>query len=140
MDWLASLRRQIQPGAGSVSYAGYADQPRLTGLADVTWTIHDWSSTANLRYTGPYAYADHAGSPFDCPDELRRLGHCRTPAFTLLDLDFDYGGFAHWRLELHVRNVLDHRPHYGGHPQIDFNPAFDDVAGRYVLLGFRYRQ
>ena len=140
LDWLASLRRRIQPGEASVSYAGYAGQPRLTGLAGVTWTIRDWSSTANLRYTGHYAYTDRAGSLFACPDELRQAGHCETPAFVLLDLDLDYTGFARWRLGLHVRNLLDHRPTYYGNPPIGFNPAFDDVAGRYFLLSFRYRR
>lgn len=139
LDWLAKLRRQIEPDATENSYAGYADQPRATALAGLTWSIHDWVAGANLRYTGGYAYASSADSALTCPDDQRSAGHCSTPAFTVLDLDLDYSGMASWHVGLNVHNALDHHPRYYGRPSLAYSPAFDDVVGRYVLLSFRYR-
>lgn len=139
LDWLARLRRQIHPGAPEEPYAGYASQPRITALAGLEWSWRDWAAAANLRYTGRYAYAPSANSLLTCPSSQQRLGRCSTPAFSLLDLDLDYAGFAHWRVSLNVHNVLDHRPVYYGNAAIGYNPAFDDVVGRYFLLSFRYR-
>ena len=102
--------------------------------------IGDWVSTANLRYTGRYAYQASANSPLVCPDEQRAAGHCSTPAFTLLDLNLDYGGFARWRLGINVHNALDHRPRYYGRSSLAYSPSFDDVVGRYVLLSAHYQR
>ena len=93
-----------------------------------------------MRYTGHYAYAPSANSRLSCPAEQAKLGHCNTPAFALLDLDLEYGGFDHWRLGLNVHNALDHRPTYYGSPPLGYSPAFDDVVGRYVLLSFHYHR
>ena len=139
VDWLAELRRQTHPGAALASFAGYANQPRTTALAGLEWARGDWSSTANLRYTGRYAFAPSAHSLVTCPTAQRQAGHCSTPAFTLLDLDLEYAGIRHWRFGLNVHNALDHRPVYYGNPVVAYNPAFDDVVGRYFLLSFRYR-
>ncbi len=140
VDWLSRLRRQIEPGAPAQSYAGYADQPRATALAGIEWTLSDWVATANLRYTGHYAFQSSAGSLPACPDTLRQAGHCRTPAFTLLDLNLEYGGIAHWRFGLDVHNALDHRPVYYGRPSLAYSPSFDDVVGRYFLVSFHYQR
>jgi iron complex outermembrane receptor protein len=139
VDWLAELRRQIHPGAVVESYAGYAGQPRTTALAGLDWTWRSWSANAALRYTGHYAFASGARSSISCPTAQVLAGHCETPAFTLLDLGVDYSGFRHWRLGLNVHNVTDHRPTYYGYPAVGYNPAFDDVVGRYLLLSVRYR-
>ncbi|MBU6247905.1 MAG: TonB-dependent receptor [Xanthomonadaceae bacterium] len=140
VDWLSKLRRQVEPGAPPQSYAGYADQPKATALAGVEWTLRDWVATANLRYTGHYAFQSSADSPLGCPQALRKAGHCQTPAFSLLDLDLEYGGIAHWRFGLNIHNALDHRPVYYGRPSLAYSPAFDDVVGRYVLLSFHYQR
>lgn len=139
LDWLTTLRRQIQPDATTENYAGYADQPRATALAGLTWSIGDWVAGANLRYTGGYAYGTSADSTLDCPDDQRAAGRCTTPGFSLLDLDLDYGGVPHWRIGLNVHNALDHHPRYYASPSTAYSPAFDDVVGRYVLVSFRYR-
>ncbi len=140
VDWLSKLRRQITPEAPAEPYAGYADQPRATALAGVEWTRGAWVATTNLRYTGNYAYQASANSPLGCPKELRAVGHCNTPAFTLLDLNLDYGGWAHWRIGINVHNALDHRPQYYSRPALAYSPSFDDVAGRYFLLSFHYQR
>ena len=140
VDWLARLRRQIEPDTPADDYAGYADQPRATGLAGVEWSVRDWIATANVRYTGGYAYQASAGSPATCPDQQREAGHCSTPAFALLDLDLEYGGIPHWRIGLDVHNALDHQPVYYGQPSLAYSPSFDDVVGRYVLLSFHYQR
>ncbi|MGN6739328.1 TonB-dependent receptor domain-containing protein [Dyella sp.] len=140
VDWLARLRRQIEPAATPEPYDGYADQPKATALAGVEWSYGDWISTANLRYTGRYAYQASANSPLVCPDEQRAADHCSTPAFTLLDLNLDYGGFARWRIGINVHNVLDHRPRYYGRSSLAYSPSFDDVVGRYVLLSVHYQR
>lgn len=139
VDWLAELRRQTHPGAVMVSFAGFANQPRTTALAGLEWARGDWSSTANLRYTGHYGFAPHSNSMITCPTAQQQAGHCTTPAFTVLDLDLEYAGIRHWRFGLNVHNALDHRPVYYGNPVAGYNPAFDDVVGRYFLLTFRYR-
>lgn len=139
IDWLARLRRQLLPGAAAVSFAGYAGQPRTTALAALEWRHLDWSSTANIRYTGAYDYKPYAGSPIDCGDAARTRHRCRTPDFALLDLNIGYDGWQHWSLDLNLRNVFDHRPRHYGNPALAYSPAFDDVVGRYVTLGFRYR-
>lgn len=138
-DWLAELRRQTNPGAALESFAGYANQPRTTALAGLEWTRGNWSSAANLRYTGHYAFAPGSSSLVSCPTAQQQADHCTTPAFTLLDLDLEYAGVRHWRFGLNVHNALDHRPVYFGNPVVSYNPAFDDVIGRYFLLSFRYR-
>jgi outer membrane receptor protein involved in Fe transport len=140
VDWLARLRRQIEPGAAPEPYDGYADQPRATALAGMEWARGDWVATANLRYTGRYAYQASANSPLACPDELRAAGHCSTPAFTLLDLNLDYGGFPRWRIGINVHNALDHRPQYYGRSSLAYSPSFDDVVGRYFLLSVHYQR
>lgn len=140
VDWLSKLRRQIAPEAPPEPYDGYADQPKATALAGVEWTRGDWVTTANLRYTGHYAYQASANSLLTCPDGLRSAGHCNTPAFTLLDLNLDYGGLAHWRIGINVHNVLDHRPQYYSRPSLAYSPSFDDVTGRYFLLSFHYQR
>ena len=117
VDWLARLRRQIQPDAAEEQLC------RLRRPAACHRTgrprpgrSRDWVAGANLRYTGHYAYAASADSPLTCPDEQRQADHCDTPAFTVLDLDLDYGGLPNWRIGLNVHNALDHRPtYYGGH-------------------------
>ena len=139
VDWLAELRRQTRPGAVLESFAGYANQPRTTALGGLEWTRGNWSSTANLRYTGHYAFAPSSNSLDTCPTVQQQADHCTTPAFTLLDLDLEYAGIRHWRFGLNVHNVLDHHPVYYGNPVVGYNPAFDDVVGRYFLLSFRYR-
>ncbi|HEX5305504.1 MAG TPA: TonB-dependent receptor [Dyella sp.] len=140
VDWLSKLRRQITPEAPPEPYDGYADQPKATALAGVDWTRGDWVGTANLRYTGHYAYRASANSLLTCPDALRRADHCSTPAFTLLDLNLDYGGFEHWRVGINVHNALDHRPRYYGRSSLAYSPSFDDVVGRYFLLSFHYQR
>jgi len=139
VDWLAELRRQTHPGAALESFAGYANQPRTTALAGLEWASGNWSSSANLRYTGHYAFAPSSNSLVTCPTAQQQAGHCTTPAFSLLDLDLEYAGIRHWRFGLNVHNALDHRPVYYGNPIVGYNPAFDDVVGRYFLLSFRYR-
>ncbi len=139
VDWLAELRRQTRPGAALESFAGYANQPRTTALAGLEWARGHWSSSANLRYTGHYAFASGSNSLDSCPSTLQQAGHCSTPAFSLLDLDLEYAGIPHWRFGFNVHNALDHRPRYYGNPVLAYNPAFDDVVGRYFLLSFRYR-
>lgn len=140
VDWLSKLRRQIEPGALPDAYDGYADQPKATALAGVEWTRGNWVTTANLRYTGHYAYQTSANSLLTCPKELRAAGHCSTPAFTLLDLNLDYSGFGHWRIGVNVHNALDHHPRYFGRPSLTYSPSFDDVVGRYFLLSFHYQR
>ncbi|OZB61951.1 MAG: hypothetical protein B7X39_04520 [Lysobacterales bacterium 14-68-21] len=140
VDWLSKLRRQIEPGASLQSYAGFADQPRATALAGVEWTLRDWVATANLRYTGHYAFQSSADSLLTCPDALRQAGHCNTPAFTLLDLNLEYSGIEHWRFGLNIHNALDHQPVYYGRPSLAYSPSFDDVVGRYFLLSFHYQR
>jgi outer membrane receptor protein involved in Fe transport len=139
VDRLAELRRQTRPGATLESFAGYADQPRTTALAGVEWARGNWTSTANLRRTGPYAFAPSSDSLLTCPGAWQQARRCTTPAFTLLDLDLEYAGLRHWRFGLNVHNALDHHPVYYGNPVAAYNPAFDDVVGRYFLLSFRYR-
>lgn len=140
VDWLSKLRRQIEPGAAPQAYDGYADQPKATALAGVEWTLRDWVATANLRYTGHYAFQSSADSLLTCPKVLRDAGHCDTPAFTLLDLDLEYGGIEHWRFGLNIHNALDHQPVYYGRPSLAYSPSFDDVVGRYFLLSFHYQR
>lgn len=140
VDWLSKLRRQIEPGATPQSYDGYADQPKATALAGVEWTLRNWVATANLRYTGHYAFQSSADSPLACPKALRDTGHCDTPAFTLLDLNLEYGGIPHWRFGLNIHNALDHQPVYYGRPSLAYSPSFDDVVGRYFLLSVHYQR
>lgn len=140
VDWLSKLRRQIEPDGPPETYDGYADQPKATALAGVEWSIDNWVASANLRYTGHYAYASSANSQLTCPDAQQQAGRCSTPAFTLLDLDLDYGGFPRWRIGLNVHNALDHRPTYYGRTTLAYSPAFDDVVGRYFLLSFHYQR
>ncbi|MDE3072525.1 MAG: TonB-dependent receptor [Pseudomonadota bacterium] len=139
MDWLAELRRQTRPGATLESFAGYANQPRATALAGLQWAAGNWTSNANLRFTGHYAFAPSSHSQITCPAAQQQSDQCTTPAFALLDLDLEYAGIRHWRFALNVHNALDHRPAYYGNPIVGYNPAFDDVVGRYFLLSFRYR-
>ncbi|WP_082190069.1 TonB-dependent receptor [Frateuria defendens] len=138
-DWLAALRQRIVPGEPESSYAGYADQPRLTALAGAVWNYRRWSVAANLRYTGGYTYAAYADSILTCPTVQKQHGHCSTPGFVLLDLDLGYAANAHWSFGFNVHNALDHRPVYYANSTVPYSPAFDDIAGRYFLLSFRYR-
>ncbi len=140
VDWLAQLKRQMQPGATGQNYAGYADQPRATALAGVDWSRGDWDAAANLRYTGAYRFADSDDGTPTCPSAQRARGRCTTPGFGLLDLNLDYTGVRHWRFGINLHNVLNHRPVYYGNPALAYNPAFDDVVGRYLLLSLHYQR
>jgi len=139
VDYLDRLDRQMIEGDPSMRYAGYASQPRVSALASLDWTYRDWSLGANLRFTGHYRYEPYAGSPLTCPDDLQQNGKCKTPAFSVLDLHAAYSGIAHWSFSFNVHNALDHQPVYYGSPGIAYNPMFDDVVGRYYLIGISYR-
>lgn len=139
IDYLDRLNRQMIAGDPVMRYAGYASQPRVSALASLDWTYRAWSVGANLRVTGHYRYEPYAGSPLGCPDDMQALNKCETPAFALLDLHAAFNGIAHWSLTLNVHNALDHQPIYYGSPGIAYNPMFDDVVGRYYLIGIAYR-
>lgn len=139
VNYLVRLDREIVANTPLLHYAGYASQPRWSALAGLEWSFHDWTTTANLRYTGHYRYEPYADSAESCPDYLVQLGKCNTPAFVLLDLNVAYGGFQHWTLAFNVHNALNHTPVYYGTPGTAYNPLFDDVLGRYYLFSFTYR-
>jgi len=139
IDYLDQLNRQMIAGDPSMRYAGYASQPRVSALASLDWTYRDWTVGGNLRFTGHYRYEPYAGSPLSCPDDMQQNDKCRTPSLTLLDLHAAYNGLPHWSFTLNVHNVLDHQPVYYGSPGVAYNPMFDDVVGRYYLVGIAYR-
>lgn len=139
VDYLDRLDRQMLAGDPAMRYAGYASQPRVSALASLDWTYRNWSLGANLRFTGHYRYEAYAGSPLICPDDMQQVNKCKTPAFTLLDLHASYSGIPHWSFSLNVHNALDHQPVYYGSPGVAYNPMFDDVVGRYYLIGIAYR-
>ena len=139
VNYLMRLDRQVVADTPLLHYAGYASQPRWSALLGLEWNYRDWSTTANLRYTGHYRYADYADSFEFCPDYLEQDDKCSTPAFVLLDLNLAYAGIPHWTIALNVHNALDHQPVYYGTPGNAYNPMFDDVLGRSYLLSFTYR-
>ncbi|MFC5741523.1 TonB-dependent receptor [Dyella tabacisoli] len=139
VNYLARLNREVVANTPLLHYAGYASQPRWSALAGLEWRYRDWTTTANLRYTGHYRYAPYADSYLSCPDYLEQADKCNTPAFVLLDLNTAYSGFRHWTLALNVHNALNHSPVYYGTPGTAYNPLFDDVLGRYYLFSFTYR-
>ncbi len=140
VNYLQRLDREMVAGMPLLHYAGYDSQPRWSALLGLEWNYRDWTTTANLRYTGHYRYGDYADSYEVCPDYLQQGGKCNTPAFTLLDLNLAYDGIPNVTLAFNVHNALDHQPVYYGAPGTAYNPMYDDVIGRSYLFSVTYRR
>jgi iron complex outermembrane receptor protein len=144
VNWLAQLKRRLVGDDTWLSYAGYANQPRVTALASLDWRYRDWLLTTNLRYTGHYAYAPYApyaaytDGAFRCSYQ-NPANHCETPAFTLVDVDVSYAGWPRWTFGVNVHNLFDHRPVFYGDTNLDYSPTFDDIVGRYLQFSVHYR-
>ncbi|KAF1005065.1 MAG: Colicin I receptor [Luteibacter sp.] len=138
VNYLKRLDRTIVSGMPVDHYAGYASQPRWTALLGIDWRYRDWTTTANVRYTGAYRYPTSSASFQTCPDYLATVGKCTTPAFVLVDLNLAYAGIRDWTVALNVHNLFDHSPAYYGSPGTAYNPLFDDVVGRAYQLSFTW--
>lgn len=134
-----SLRTRIAPRASTWQRAGYADEPRWTGVASVRWVYRDWSTTVSARYTGSQAYAQHADDLAGCPGYVAAAHKCATPAFFLTHLNVAYAGWASWRVAVNVANAFDHTPRYYREASGGYNPLFDDAVGRYFSASATYR-
>jgi outer membrane receptor protein involved in Fe transport len=129
-SYLWQLDRQTFDGTPVAHGAGYASQPRWTGLAELVLHTGDWTVAANARYTGRYRNAQSSTDPFGCEADGRTAVHCSTPDFILVDASVAYRGLPRWTFALNLHNVFDHAPVYYGSPGIAYNPLFDDVIGR----------
>ncbi len=144
VNWLVQLKRRLRAGDGWTTFAGNAHQPRITALAAIGWQQSDWSLGATLRYTGHYAYAPYqpyaafTTAASNCSTGMS-TGHCRTPAFTLVDVNLNYTGWAPWTFGFNVHNLFDHKPEFYSDSSLTYSPTFDDVVGRYVQFSVRYR-
>jgi len=138
LNYLSDLEREVIPGTDSLQSAGFASEPRVTAVTSLRWVTGPWIAGANLRYTGNYAYEAYAGAADSCPDYKVRLGSCRTPSFTLVNLSLTYQGLPHWSFSGYINNVFDHSPRYYDEAAGGYNPAFDDPVGRYFALRATY--
>jgi iron complex outermembrane receptor protein len=139
LNYLDRLDRRIAPGVALARSAGYADNPRLTGVATLRWALGDWVAGANVRYIGAYALEPYPGSGSPCPDYKAVQGKCTVPPFTLVNLNLTYTGIAHWAFTGSVNNVFDHTPRYYDEAAAGYDAAFDDALGRYYALRVTYR-
>ena len=139
LNYLGTLDRQLAPGIAPARSAGYADNPRLTGVATLRWVLGDWVGGANLRYIGSYALETYADSGSPCPDYKVTQGKCTIPPFSLVNFNLTYNGIAHWAFTGSVNNVFDHAPRYYDEAAGGYNAAFDDALGRYYAVRVTYR-
>lgn len=138
-SYLWQLDRQMFDGSPVAHGAGYASQPRWTGLAEVVLHTGDWTVSANARYTGRYRNAQSSRDPLGCEVDGGSAVHCSTPDFILVDAGLTYRGLPRWTFALNLHNVFDHAPVYYGSPGIAYNPLFDDVIGRAWLGTVSFR-
>lgn len=139
LNYLDSLDRRAAPGMPAARSAGYADTPRLTGVATARWALGDWIVGANYRYVGSYRLQPYADYVTPCATYKAEQGKCSIPPFGLLNLNVTYSGIPHWAFTLSVNNVADHVPRYYEELSGGYNPAFDDPVGRYYAFRATYR-
>lgn len=133
-SYLWRLDKQSTEGTPVMHMAGYASQPRWTGLSELTWRMRRWTFSGHARYTGSYRNATSSTDPLGCVVSDGERTRCRTPGFILADIGAAWHGIAHWTFSIDVHNVFDHAPVYYGSPGIAYNPLFDDVVGRSWLF------
>lgn len=117
----------IAPGVAKVAVA-----------ASAHWQRGDWTTTLNLRHTGPSTvFLTRPAQTFTVsnPIEARR----RAPGTTVAGLNLVYAGYRNVLISANIDNLFDREP-----LQVDYNPngysvVDADVVGRYYSMAVQYR-
>jgi len=126
--YMASLRRQTNPGGAMDHYDGSYDYPRVRNTTTALWTRGPWSSTFGINYVGAM-------------DDARASAGVavKIPRFITYDMNLTYRGIKNVSLAVGGRNITNKNPPFSNLDWYGYAPGTHSPVGAYWYGTARYQ-